>query len=59
MRKFTYRDIVEWKVVTFGGKELSLYKKDKDGKTVTIARWDGFRSANQAALRLGGNAVRV
>lgn len=59
MRKFTYRDTVEWKVVTFGGKELLLSKKDKDGQTVLIARWDGYRSANQAALRLGGVAVRV
>ena len=59
MREFTYRDVVEWKVVTYKGEELFLTTRDKEGKTVVTRRWDGYRSANQAAFRLGGVAVRA
>jgi hypothetical protein len=59
MRKFTFSDVRDWKVVDVYGKELVLTVVDKDGKVRNITRFDGYRSASRAASRLGGQAVRV
>lgn len=59
MRKFTYKDVHDWKVMDNHGKEMFLSVKGKDGKIQNVSRFDGYRSAAQAANRLGGKAVRA
>lgn len=59
MRKFTYKDVSDWKVVDFTGKALRLAVKEEKGRIRYIERWDGFSSAKVAAKKLGGTAVRV
>ena len=59
-RKFTYTDVSDWKVVNSTGKTLRLAGgKDKKGNTIWIERFDGYRTASQAARTLNGTAVRV
>jgi hypothetical protein len=57
-------DSSSWRVVTYSGEELGRYESHKDaatGKVVRgyVTRWNGFRTANQAAAVLGGVAVRA
>lgn len=57
-------DISPWKVTTRAGKELGRYESYKDpktGKVVTtyMTRWSGYRTANYAAVALGGVAIRA
>jgi hypothetical protein len=59
MRKFTFKDVYDWKVIDVNGKEKFLTVVGKDGKPQNISRFDGYRSAFRAAQRLGGFAVRV
>lgn len=59
MRKFTYTDINDWKVVDVNGAERVLPKKNKQGVTIFVSRFDGYRSASQAAMKIGGRAVRA
>lgn len=59
MRKFTYKDVSDWKVADVNGKALSLTVKDDKGATRHIERFDGYASASRAAKALGGYAVRV
>jgi len=58
MRKFTYKDVHNWKVTDINGKQLALPVRDKNGEVKMVTRFDGFRSASQAAKRLGGYAMR-
>lgn len=59
-RKFTYTDIYDWKVVNNRGKVMPYHTKDKvTGKAVQITAFNGFRSANEVARKLGGYAVRA
>jgi hypothetical protein len=59
MKKFTYTDVRDWKVVDINGSTLMLTVRGKDGKDKNVARFDGYRSANRAAHVLGGKAVRA
>lgn len=59
MRKFTYKDICDWKVVDNRGKVLPYHTKDKEGKKIIVRSFDGFRSAHAVARKLGGYAVRA
>lgn len=58
MKKYTSKDVHDWKVVSFGGKVLPYYTKNKEGKDITVLTFDGFKSANAVAKKLGGVAVR-
>lgn len=64
-RRYSGIDSTPWRVVTFSGKELCRFENIKDKKTNKVigkswvTRWDGFRSANEAARVLGGVAVRA
>lgn len=58
MRKFTYKDVNNWKVVNTNGAVLKDIIKDKKGNTVVVEHYDGYRSARVAARKLGGYAVR-
>lgn len=58
-RKFTFKDVHDWKVVDVHGKELVLTVVEKRGSVRRVNRWDGFRSASQATKSLGGYAVRA
>jgi hypothetical protein len=57
-RKFTYKDVNPWQVVDIFGKARSFYYHDAQGKKVTVEEFDGYRSANAAAKRFGGTAIR-
>jgi len=59
MRKFTYTDIRDWKVTDVSGKTLFLTVLDKEGNKKRVEKFDGFRSASNAAKRLNGSAVRA
>ena len=59
MRKFTYKDARDWKVISITGQVLHLIVTDKDGTKRRVDRFDGFRSASNAAKKLGGVAVRA
>lgn len=59
MRKFNYKDIYDWKVVDNRGKVMPYQTKDKKGKAIIVRSFDGFRSANAVARKLGGYAVRA
>jgi hypothetical protein len=52
-------DSQDWKVVTRLGQELHLKVMGPDGEPKWITRFDGFRSANAAAHKLDGYAVRA
>lgn len=57
-------DVSDWKVVTVEGKELALpktVKNDKTGeiKNILVTRFNGYKTANTAAKKLGGYAVRA
>jgi len=58
-RKFTYKDVRDWKVVSVTGETLRLTVINKEGNAEKIERFDGYRSASNAARKLGGVAVRV
>lgn len=59
MRKFTYKDVRDWKVTDVRGKQLALPSRDKNGEVKMVTRFDGFRSASRAAKKLGGRAMRA
>lgn len=59
MRKFTYVDVYDWKVVDVNGRTLGLTLAGEKGERREVKRFDGFRSASNAAKRLGGFAVRA
>jgi hypothetical protein len=52
-RTFGYKDVHNWKVVNNAGKTF----RDNEGKPLN--HFDGYRTANAAATKLGGTAVRV
>ena len=52
-RTFTFKDVRNWKVVTFAGKTM------KNGDDKPLNTFDGYKSANEVAAKLGGVAVRV
>ena len=52
-RTFTFKDVRNWKVVTFAGKTM------KNGDDKLLNSFDGYKSANAVAAKLGGVAVRV
>lgn len=59
MRKFTYKDVHDWKVVNTSGKVLPYHTKDKNGVMVIITKFDGYRAAHAVAVKLGGYAIRA
>lgn len=59
VRKFTYKDVHDWKVVDNSGKVIPYHTKDKQGKKVVVKSFDGFRAANAVARKLGGYARRA
>ena len=52
-RKFTYADVRPWKAVGTDGKTL----RDESGKLLNTFK--GYRDAQKAASKLGGQAVRA
>ena len=52
-RTFTFKDVRNWKVVSFNGKTM----KAADGKPLNT--FDGYKSAHEAAKVTGGVAVRM
>jgi hypothetical protein len=52
-RTFAGKDVHNWKVVTHTGKTF------RDGEGKPLNSFDGYSTANAAALKLGGIAVRV
>ncbi len=59
MRKFTYVDVRDWKVADVNGRTLSLTVANEKGERKQVKKFDGFRSASNAAKKLGGYAVRA
>lgn len=62
--RYSGLDVNNWKVVTYAGEEMVLPKTVIDEvtgnrKEILVTRWNGFKTANSAALRLGGVAVRA
>jgi len=56
MRKFTYIDTRNWKVVDINGKVITFL--NKDGKNEALKGLNGYRSALQAAKKHSGTPVR-
>jgi hypothetical protein len=55
MRKFTYTDVNNWKVVNNEGQTLTV----KEGEKVkTLTGFNGYRQALTASKKHGGNPVR-
>ena len=61
--RYTGIDQSNWKVVTYEGQELTLIRtvitETGNKKEVVVTRWDGYKTANQVAQKLGGVAVRA
>ena len=59
MRKFSHKDVRNWKVADINGKAIAFTTRNKEGEKVTITSFDGYRSASNAAKRSGfGTPVR-
>lgn len=65
-KKYRYSgvDARNWKVVTHQGQELRLFKtvfneEANKFEKISVTRWDGFKTANAVAQKLGGVAVRA
>lgn len=63
-KRYPGTDISPWRVVTYSGEELGRYEAFKDPKTTKVSwawttRWNGYNTANVAAVALGGVAIRA